>query len=265
MKPKYLEESVLSNQEKERSIQYILENTTLKKANFGEFIWLFFKAFDWKIVFWGLTEIFVLVMSVLLALIIFILSASSRGSFNHMWLFQEVGEKVYFYTFLCAPIFFSLFHYLSIWKEIQFKTFELKMTLKVSLQEIMVIRTLLFSLLSLTASVLLSVVIWFAANQELSLLKLISLSSTSLFLFSTGQLTLDHFFSMRNSYKISPIIWLGIGAVLVLKIDIIYPLLMVLPETIVVLMAVIGFFSFILMLRYDYLNQRERSVYYVRT
>ncbi|MEG0256544.1 hypothetical protein [Vagococcus sp.] len=253
-----------TEKEKEKSIQFILENLSPQQKPFSQFVLFFFREFDSRVIFWGLKDVLVITVSVIFSLLLFFIFLVREMSVSTVFLFRDISETVYFFSFLLSPVVFSLLHYLSIWKEIQLKTFELKMTLKVSLKEIMTIRTLIFSVISLFSSVFFSFFLWFIIDQPMSLLKLISLSSSSLFLFSIIQIILDNMIQINKSYIVSPIFWLGVASLLIHQKDKVIRVLMILPESLVLVLTGIFIISFILLLRRNYLKQEEGGLSYVR-
>lgn len=252
-----------NEKEKKESIQFILKNRSTQPKSFSRFIVSFFKEINPRVIFWGLEEVFIITVSFVGCLLV-ILAMGLTDEIPHLFLFEEVSEKAYFFSFLLSPVVFALLHYLSIWKEIQLKTYELKMTLKLSLKEIMLVRTFIFSIISLFGSVLLSIFIWIMTNQTVSLLKLISLSSASLFLFSIVQLMLDSVIPIRFSYLVSPVIWLGVAVILISQKDKLINLLLILPESLVFVLTIIFLMTFIVLLRRNYINEKEGGLSYVR-
>ena len=123
-----------TEKEKEQSIAFIMSQVSNQPKTFTQFLYLMFKEMDWRVCFWGLKDILLVSFSFILAVLI----GTYYGiqSENLLILDYTLEKSTYFYVFLLSPIVYGLFHYLSLWKEVQMKTFELKMTLKISLREI---------------------------------------------------------------------------------------------------------------------------------
>src|SRR5690606_16698551 len=141
-------------------------------------------------------------------------------------------------------------------------TFELKMTLSVSLKELLILRMLAFSGISLVVSVGSNVLIWQLLGQELSLMRLFSLSFSSLFLFANIQLLLEYKIPMRSSHWVIPILWGALGGLLVWKQDIIAQFLLYVPVSIVILIVFGLLLLFLYFLRHNYFMEKEGTITY---
>lgn len=259
-----LEPEKLRKSEKEQSIQFIMNNLSLQPKNFNQFIVTFFKSMDYRLVFWGMKDVFLLLLLGIFCLVcLFLVLIPTRLTSSNVF-GNSLTQNAYLYVFVSAPCLFSMLHYLSIWKEVQQKTFELKMTLKTSLKEVMIIRTLLMSGITVFLSVLLSFFVWLMLNQEVSLLKLISVSSASLFLFATSQLLLDQIIPLHLSYKLSPVIWLIVGTIIIINGEFIVKIIVVLPEILFFVLTLLFIISFISVLKYGFHQKSEGVISHVR-
>lgn len=250
-------------EEKENSIQFILANVSVQPKSFTQFIRSIFTEMDWRIYFWGLRDILIISVSLIACVFAFFWYVSDFGRGQNPLLLPVLKEQTYFNVFLASPVIFGIFHYLSLWKEVQLKTYELKMTLKISLKDILLVRSIFFSVISLVISVLLSLLAWYGMNQEVSLFKLVSVSSASLFLFLVGQMSLDKKLPADKSYVVSPLIWLSIGTLLVLGREQVSHFILMLPELLVFLLSLVLLVVFILLIRRSYLTEKEGGFSYV--
>lgn len=257
------EDQIPTEKEKEQSIAFIMSQVSNQPKNFTQFIYVMLKEMDWRICFWGLNDILLISFSFILAILIGTYYGIQSGNFFVLLLDYSIEKSTYFYVFLLSPVVYGLFHYLSLWKEIQMKTFELKMILKISLREIQVIRSLVFSVIALVVSVCLSLICWLGTNQEFSLLRLISIASVSLFLYLIIQIKLDQKLSIRWNYLISPIFWTVIAVILIYLQEVLVDLIIQLPEMVVFLIAIVLMGSYFLMLRQNYMSKREGGLSYV--
>src|SRR5690606_5690902 len=156
-----------------------------------------------------------------------------------------------------SPLCYALLYFLGMWKERLLGTFELKMTLRVSLKELLILRMLAFSGISLIVSVGSNLLIWQLLGQELSLMRLFSLSFSSLFLFANIQLLLEYKIPMRCSHWVTPMIWGVVGVLFVWKQDWIAQLLMYLPISIVTVLTFVLVVLYFYLLRHNYFMKKE--------
>lgn len=125
-------------------------------------------------------------------------------------------DGLYILLFGLSPLLYGLLHLLSMWKEILLGTYEQLMTCRCSLRQLTVLRMLLFGALSLVLSVAVIIGIWLIFAQELSILRMLSLSFSGLFLFAALQLIAEWRWSAPWVSLIVPICWSG-GILLLLS------------------------------------------------
>ncbi|MFK3937979.1 hypothetical protein ACI2JA_10800 [Alkalihalobacillus sp. NPDC078783] len=242
--------------EKENSINFILKEVDLQPVTFRAFIRSYFQEVGFRYLFWGLGDILFIVGLLLIGGAILYLPGLNHSIENgHI-------DKIYFTVFMASPLSYALLYFLGIWKERMLGTFELKMTLRVSLKELLIIRMLAFSGIALIVSVSSNILMWTLLGQELSLLRLFSLSFTSLFLFANIQLLLEYKVPLRCSFWVTPIVWGGIGVFLVWQQEWITQLLVYLPFSIVTMIVFGLLLLFIYLLRHNYFMQKEGAITY---
>ncbi|AIC96129.1 hypothetical protein [Shouchella lehensis] len=247
---------LLNQDEKDQSIALILKEVNLKPVTFRAFIGSFFQEVGFRYLFWGLGDILYIVGLLLLGVgALYLPDLNSFAKNGHV-------EYVYFAVFMISPLCYALLYFLGMWKEKLLGTFELKMTLKVSLKEILILRMFMFSGISLIVSTIGSVFIWQLIGQELSLMKLFSLSFASLFLFASMQLLLEFQLPMRCHYWVTPMIWAVIGILFIWKKDLMTQILLYLPLSLIIAISFGFILLFIYLLRYNYLMQKEGTIYY---
>ncbi|TSB45867.1 hypothetical protein [Alkalicoccobacillus porphyridii] len=242
--------------EKENSIDFILKEVDLQPVTFRAFIRSYFQEVGFRYLFWGLGDILFIVGLLLVGVVILYLPDL------HQSLDNGHSDKIYFTVFMVSPLCYALLYFLGIWKERLLGTFELKMTLRVSLKELLILRMLAFSGIALVVSVGSNVLMWQLLGQELSLMRLFSLSFTSLFLFANIQLLLEYKVPLRCSYWVTPIVWGGIGVFLVWQQEWIAQLLVYVPFSIVTLIVFGLLVLFIYLLRHNYFMQKEGTITY---
>lgn len=242
--------------EKDKSISFILKEVNLQPITFQKFIQNYFKEVGFRYLFWGIEDILFIV-----ALILIGIGTLHYPSLHHSFALGH-STGIYFTVFMGAPLCYGLLYFLGIWKERLLGTFELKMTLRISLKELLIIRMLVFSGISLVAAVGSNILIWQLAGQELSLIRLFSLSFSSLFLFANLQLLLEYKIPMRCSHWVTPVLWSAIGGLLIWQQDKTTQILLYLPLSIVVGIVCGLLLLFIYLLRHNYFMKTEGTITY---
>ena len=243
--------------EKENSIAFILKEVHLRPVTFREFIRSYFQEVGFRYLFLGMGDILFIVSLLLLGVGILYFPDV------HHLLENDRHNDIYFTVFMASPLCYAFLYFLGIWKERLLGTFELKMTLRVSLKELLVLRMLVFSGISLIVSVGSNLLIWQMFGQELSLMRLFSLSFSSLFLFANIQLLLEYKIPMHCSHWVTPIIWGIVGVFFVWKQEWIGRLLLYLPLSIVIVLVFALVLLFFCLLRHTYFMKKEGTITYV--
>ena len=248
--------SLLTQNEKENSIAFILKEANLQPVTFRAFLRSYFQEVGFRYLFWGMGDILFIVGLLLIG------TGGIFFSDFHYSLENDYSNKVYFTVFMASPLCYALLYYLGIWKEKLLGTFELKMTLRVSLKELLILRMLAFSGISLLVSVGINIFIWQLLGQELSLIRLFTLSFTSLFLFANLQILLEYKIPIRYSYWVTPMVWGAVGLLLIWQQEKIAQLLFYLPLSVVTGIVLGLLFLFMYLLRHNYFMQKEGTITY---
>ncbi|MDX8046769.1 hypothetical protein SH601_12325 [Gracilibacillus sp. S3-1-1] len=248
--------SPLTQNEKENSITFILKEVDLQPATFRSFLRSYFQEVGFRYLFWGMGDILFIIGLLLIG------TGIMYFSDFHYSLENDYSNKVYFTVFMASPLCYALLYFIGIWKEKLLGTFELKMTLRVSLKELLILRMLAFSGISLLVSVGTNIFIWQLLGQELSLMRLFSLSFTSLFLFANIQLLLEYKIPIHYSYWVTPMIWGVVGVLLIWQQEKIAQLLFYLPLSVVSGIVLGLLFLFMYLLRHNYFMQKEGTITY---
>lgn len=246
----------VTQDEIENSIAFILKEVNLQPVTFREFLRSYFQEVGFRYLFWGMGDILFIVGLLLIGIGILYFP-----DLHHL-LENDHSDEIYFTVFMASPLCYALLYFLGIWKERLLGTFELKMTLRVSLKELLILRMLAFSGISLVVSVGSNALIWQLLSQELSLMRLFSLSFSSLFLFANIQLLLEYKIPIRCSHWVTPIIWVAVGVLFVWKQDRIAQLLLYLPLSIVTAIVFGLLLLFIYLLRHNYFMEKEGTITY---
>lgn len=242
--------------EKENSIAFIIKEADIQPVTFRAFLRSYIQEVGFRYLFWGMGDILFIVGLLLIG------TGIMYFSDFHYSLENDYSNKVYFTVFMASPLCYALLYFLGIWKEKLLGTFELKMTLRVSLKELLILRMLAFSGISLLFSVGTNIFIWQLLGQELSLMRLFSLSFTSLFLFANIQLLLEYKIPIRYSYWVTPMIWGAVGVLLIWQKEKIAQLLLYLPLSIVTVIVFGLVLLFMYLLRHNYFMKKEGTITY---
>lgn len=246
---------LFTEDEKEKSIAFILKEVNLHPITFSAFLRSYFREVGFRYLFWGMGDILFIVGLLLIGggILYF-------PNLHH--LFEHAHREIYFIVFMVSPLCYALLYFFGIWKERLLGTFELKMTLCVSLKELLILRMLAFSGISLVIAVWCNLLIWQWFDQELSLLRLCSLSFSSLFLFANLQLLLEYKIPMRASHWVTPMIWGAVGILFVWQQERIAEFLDYVPISIVIMMVFTLLLLFIYLLRHNYFMEKEGTITY---
>ncbi|MBB4822872.1 ABC-type multidrug transport system permease subunit [Sporosarcina luteola] len=245
-----------TQEEKENSIAFILNEVNLQPVTFRKFLRSYFHEVGFRYLFWGMEDILFIVGLLLIGV--------GTLYFPDLNLLFKNGQtdEIYFTVFMASPLCYALLYFLGIWKERLLGTFELKMTLRVSLKELLILRMLAFSGISLVVSVGSNVFIWQLMSHELSLMRLFSLSFSSLFLFANMQLLLEYKIPMRCSHWLTPSIWGAVGVLFIWTQDWIAQFLLYVPLSIVIMIVFGLLLLFIYLLRHNYFMEKEGTITY---
>lgn len=113
--------------------------------------------------------------------------------------------------FLTAPLLYAAAHILTMWKESQCGTLDWKRTCRLSLQTLTALRMGLFGGAAVLVCVPVNLLLWQACGGTLSLLQMLGISFSSLFLHAALTLTLRRF---RWGPAIPAAVWAALGTAL---------------------------------------------------
>lgn len=245
------DKSPLTKEEREQSIAYILQKADLQPMTFHHFLQSNFRLLSSGQLFSGIGDVLFLALIAFLG-IAFLVFPEWQSLQT-----KELQQETYFFVFMLSPFCYGLFYFLGVWKEIYLGTFELKMTLRISLKELMILRMLFFSTFALLVSGLGSFLIWQLFDQQISLLRLLSLSSSSLFLFANGQLWLERQLPWHASYFVTPCLWMLLSGILTWKKEWMIDILLYLPSWLFVGLFILFVGFFIGQLRRECFTKKE--------
>ena len=115
--------------------------------------------------------------------------------------------------FLLSPVLYGVLQVLTLWKDGMSGTLEWKQTCRISCRVMTALRMLCFGGASVLVCVPVNVLLWILSGRELSLLWMLSLSFSSLFLYAALAL-MTQSLGRLGSLLAAPLIWLAVGVVL---------------------------------------------------
>ena len=114
--------------------------------------------------------------------------------------------------FLTSPALYALPHLLTLWKDTMGNTLEWKRTCRIPPGTLLALRMLVFGGTAVVMSVPAAVLYWAVSGRQISLLWLLGLSFSSLFLYAALSLSLP--LLRRRAALFPPILWLLLGFIL---------------------------------------------------
>lgn len=169
-------------------------------------------------------------------------------------------SSLYVLLFVSSPFLYGLLHTLTIWKEISTGTYELLMTCRYSLQQITVMRMLVFGGASLMLSVAAGGLISLLYPDLISMLEMVSICCSALFLFATVQIIAEQKWPMR--YFIAPAIWILLGLGLILLGEKAESFLIGIPIFVFWIITLVCAGVYGMTLRHIFFNPREGAISY---
>lgn len=162
-----------THEEKERAIHTIVRDGLPHKQSILVAMPELFKTIGLRNLFWGTEDcIFLAIICAIAFALVFVLPITLYSGFQYLALF------------IISPLFYSLLHIITAWKELQNGTYEIKMTCHYTLRELTALRMLFFSGFSVILDVLLAgVVSCLPTTGGVSVLQLIGISLSALFLY----------------------------------------------------------------------------------
>ena len=143
-----------------------------------------------------------LFLAVLLGLLPAALGFAPAGSLDH-----ELPGIL----FLSAPLLYAAAHILTMWKESQCGTLDWKRTCRLSLQTLTALRMGLFGGAAVLVCVPVDLLLWRASGGALSLVRMLGISFSSLFLYAALSLACRR---SRRGAVVSAVLWVMLDALL---------------------------------------------------
>lgn len=153
-------------------MENIINSGVRKKTSFLIYLKDVYKELGFKNIFYDKNELFIIIIT-------FIIISLTLPSY-----FERNIEDSYKFVFLIAPILYLITSIFSFYNSKENGAFEIEMTCKYNLYQLSAIRMFIFSVLT---AVLNTIMIFISSlfNKELDVIRLVCISITGLFLFST--------------------------------------------------------------------------------
>lgn len=236
-----------SDKEIENQISQIIEKGLPKQKSFLNEIQGLYRQVGWRFIMPNRNEWMFTVMAVAA---LFLLAGFTFGS-ERIFSATEIAM-----FFMMSPFLFISLALFSFYEKREAHTFELEMTTKFTVFQVIGVRMLVFSSLSIVCNT--SLALWVAYMHELAFVRLWLLSLTGLFLFATGLLVM-----LRKGQVIPKIIGY-VGCWVVLNIGFVWladdayiKVVLTLPTIVYVLLVVILFVLFCVAFKTMYLRKQE--------
>lgn len=194
-------------EERERQITQIVTHAVLKPQKLTSALWSVWEAAGVRGICFGVWDCMLLALLLDGVVWAAVYEAARQSP-------QLLGLLV----FLVSPVLYAMLHLLTVWKEIMAGMYQTLMVCRLSLRQITVLRLLLFG--GVSVLLLGGINLWAGmyGNQELSAIRMLSLSMSALFFYAWMQLLLEWKWRHRLSCGAAPFLW-GICSILLLTAD----------------------------------------------
>lgn len=182
------------------------------------------------------------------------------------FLFVSLTNNLHYLSvllFLCSPFLYALLHLLTIWKEILNGTYEQLMTCRCSLRQLTTLRMLVFGAISVILTTLFNGALWTFLSTDISVLRMIGISFSSLFLFALSQLLIEWKQSAPFSTFIVSAIWMALCLLLLLLGEKSEAFLTGIPTILFYIIALFCLFCYLKTLKHYYFDAKEGALAYV--
>lgn len=119
-------------------------------------------------------------------------------------------------VFLASPVLYASLHLLTVCKERMAGMYETLMVCRLTLRQLTVIRLMLSGGASLVLSGIVNLWIGYLFRREITVLRLLALSMSALFFYAWMQMLLEFRWKKRLSCWAAPVIWSGMGMLILL-------------------------------------------------
>lgn len=176
-------------QEKEHAISHILSEGLQQPEGILAFFIRMYQTLGLKYIFYEVYQVLIVSLMMVLGLVLFIS--------------ESVESYTYTTIFFLSPLSFVTVISLTEWMERSNPIYELKMTYKYTVKDMIIFRTLCYSLISILISVILSV----GMTGSLDKLRAIAVAFSALFLCALLTVTINRRYNHRFGYFTSFVVW----------------------------------------------------------
>ncbi len=238
---------IISEEEKNKSIDFIISQGMPRPQTLSNCIPQLFKAVDIRTLFFGVGDcLFLAFLAFAMCIVPFSYTASG-------------GENALCpAVFVFSPVLYGLLHLLTQWKERMSGTYELKMTCRYTLRQLTALRMLLFGGISIIVCVPVTSIFYSLSGGAVSLPRLMGVSFSALFIFAA--VLLAAFISGKKRY-ISGVyaVWTAVSVIMLNSGEKFGSLLLKVPVFLFYLTAVLALSVYLIEVRH-YLFDRKEAV-----
>ncbi len=235
-----------TNSEKEKSIENILSKGLSKPDGLMQFCYKMYQALGFKYIFFDLSQAIIMSVAITVGFYFFYSLSPQRN--------------VYSTLYAVSPLFFITVVFLTEFFERNGSLYELKMTFKYTIQQVIIFRILFYSLISMVICIFISSII----PNKYNFLRAVSITLSALFICALFTIYIMRRFKGRWVHFTSLAVWIAAVLLPVLILGERWELLLSqIPIGITTTMAVIGFILYLNEIK-KLINMNKREVaYYV--
>ncbi|MEH6944377.1 hypothetical protein [Bacillus sp. JJ722] len=194
-----------SDKEIDKQITLIIKQGLPKKQNFYQSLIEMWHHLGWRYI--GLNR-YEIVFCVLLMMVVF-------GYV--LYVKEDFASTFYGLLFMISPILFLGLSAFTFYERCSNNTFELEMTMKYTVFQLMTFRMLFFSCLTIVVNM--SLILLLSLSVEIDVIRAILLSLTGLFLFSAGLLFVLHSGSFLKRGIVFVGLWIVVNVLLIMNVE----------------------------------------------
>lgn len=174
--------------------------------------------------------------------------------------FGNHSSPSYVVTFFASPFLYAALHLLTTWKEIMSGTYELMMTCQYNLRQVTALRMLVFGGISVVVTVMASVGVAALLTDGISILRLLGVSFSALFLFAALSLFVERRGSAPGIGLVTPLLWVSLFLALLLLGDRGERLLFQVPTAVFWGVSAVSLVFYIRALEHLYFESKEGAI-----
>ena len=241
-----------SEEEKEKSISFIVAKGMPKPHRFFRELYTMFQAVGFRGMFFGVGD------SIFLAVLCTIFSLCGSVLFMYK---SENGIVIS--LFLVSPFLYGIVQAMTTWKDWMTGVYEQKMVCRYTLRQVNTLRMLFFGGISVVLCIGGSMVLSIAAQNCVIFLRYLGIAFTALVLFAVLDLSVRWYCKTLFGNFLAPFFWLVLGIFMLHTSEWVASVLMGLPVVVFWIFVAGGAVVYVRMLYHWYFIKREGAFSYV--